>query len=63
MKIRIETTLVLDEHDIACVKAQMKDHNVTDETLRDYVKSSAASYAGYFVQQAVSNFGEYVQED
>ncbi len=59
MKIKIETTLVLDEHDIACVKAQMKDLD-TDETLRDYVKSGAASYARYFVEQAVSNFGEYV---
>ena len=60
MKIKIETTLELSEHDIASVRAQMEDLGITDETLRDYIKSSAASYAGYFVEQAVSNYGKYV---
>ena len=61
MKIKIETTLDLDEHDIACVKAYMDDLGETDETLREFVKSMAISYAGYAVEQAVSNYGEYVE--
>lgn len=60
MKIKIETTLILTEHDIACVKAQMEDIGTEGETLRDFVKSNAAAYADYFVQQTVSNYGEWV---
>ena len=60
MKIKVETTLHLSEHDIACVKFYMEDLGHTDETVREFVKSLAASYAGYAVQQAVSNCGEYV---
>lgn len=61
MKIKVETTLHLSEHDIACVKAYMDDLGVTDETVREFVKSLAASYAGYAVEQAVSNCGEHVE--
>lgn len=61
MKIKIETTLELSDHDIACVKLHMEDLGITDETLREYVKSGAASYAGYLVEQAVSNYGEYAE--
>ena len=60
MKIKVETTLHLSEHDIACVKLYMEDLGVTDETVREFVKSLAASYAGYAVTQAVNNCGELV---
>jgi len=61
MKIKVETTLHLSEHDIASVKLYMEDLGVTDETVREFVKSLAASYAGYAVEQAVSNCGELVE--
>lgn len=61
MKIKIETTLILTKNDIACVKLQMEDIGNEGETLRDFVKSNAASYADYFVQQTVSNYGDYTE--
>ena len=61
MKIKIETTLELSEYQTACVKAYMDDLGETDETLREFIKSMAISYAGHAVEQAVSNYGEYVE--
>ena len=61
MKIKIETTLELSEYETACVKAYMDDLGVADETLRDFVKSLATSYAGHAVEQAVIHYGEYVE--
>ena len=61
MKIKIETTLELSEHEIACIKLQMDDLGETDETLREFIKSMAISYAGHAVEQAVSNYGNHVE--
>ena len=61
MKIKVETTLHLSEHDIACIKFYMKDLGITDETFRDFVKSHAAAYAQYFIDQSNTHYGEYVE--
>lgn len=61
MKIKVETTLHLSEYQVACVKAYMDDLGATDETLREFVKSLAESYAGHAVEQAVIHYGEYVE--
>jgi hypothetical protein len=58
MKIKIETTIDLSDDDIAAMKNYMYDLGVTDETLRDFVKSNSEAWAHGFVTETCSNYGE-----
>ena len=58
MKIKIQTTIDLSDDDIAAVKNYMHDLGVTDEALRDFVKSNCEAWAQGFVIETRSNYGE-----
>ncbi len=58
MKIKIQTTIDLSDDDIAAVKNYMYDLGVTDEALRDFVKSNCEAWAHGFVTETCSNYGE-----
>ena len=61
MKIKNENTLHLSEHGIACLKFYMEELGIPGETIRDLVKSHAAAYAQYFIDQSNTHYGEYVE--
>ena len=58
MKIKIETTIELDDYDINAVKSYMEDLGYVNENLRDFIKSHCISWAHAFVQETNSQYGE-----
>ena len=61
MKIKIETTLELSEHEIASIKVYMKDLGIEDETVREFVKSNCAGWANGFITETATNYGYLVE--
>lgn len=61
MKIKIETTLELSEHDIASIKVYMEDLGIEDETVREFVKSNCAGWANGFITETVANYGNHAE--
>lgn len=58
MKIKIQTTIDLSDDEIVAIKNYMYDLGITDETLRDFVKSSCEGWAHGFVTETCSQYGE-----
>lgn len=61
MKIKIETTIELSEHDIASIKVYMEDLGIEDETVREFVKSNCAGWANGFITETTANYGNHVE--
>ena len=61
MKIKIETTLELSEHEIEAIKVYMEDLGVEDETVREFVKSNCAGWANGFITETTTNYGTHVE--
>jgi hypothetical protein len=61
MKIKIETTIELSEHDIASIKVYMEDLGIEDETVREFVKSNCVGWANGFITETVANYGNTVE--
>lgn len=58
MKIKIETTIKLDDYDVNAVKTYMADLGVEDETLREFIKSHCIAWIHGFIQETNSQYGE-----
>jgi hypothetical protein len=61
MKVKIETTLYLSDHEIEAMKAYMEDLGIEDETVREFVKSNCAGWANGFITETATNYGKYAE--
>ena len=59
MKVRIETTLILTEEEVAAARLAYEDLGIEDETFREYIKSSAEAAAHYWQQNTWANYAGY----
>ena len=57
MKVRIETTIELQPHEVEAARLWYLETAVEGESFRDFVKSSAAAYADFWVMTAVDHYG------
>ena len=56
MKVRIETTLILTDDEVKAARMAFEELRDGDETFRDFIKSSAESYAHYWQQNTWGNY-------
>lgn len=59
MKVRIETTLILSEEEVAAALVAYQEFGEEDETFREYIKSSAEAAAHYWQQNTWANYAGY----
>ena len=57
MKVRIETTIELQPHEVEAARLWYLETADEGESFRDFVKSSAAAYADFWVMTAVDHYG------
>lgn len=56
MKVRIETTLILNDEEIKAARMAFEELRDGDETFRDFIKSSVEADAHYWQQRTWANY-------
>lgn len=56
MKVRIETTLILNDEEIKAARMAFEELRDGDETFREFIKSSAEAEAHYWQQNTWANY-------
>lgn len=57
MKVRIEHTFNLDEHDLELARISYEAYADSDESFRDYIKSCLISEGWSWLQSTADQFG------
>jgi len=57
MKVRIEHTFNLDEHELELARISYEAYADPDESFRDYIKSNLISQGSYWFQSVADEFG------
>ena len=57
MKVRIEHTFNLDEHELELARISYEAYADPDESFRDYLKSCLISQGSYWFQSVADEFG------
>ncbi|MGB0555698.1 MAG: hypothetical protein ACPGJW_00460 [Paracoccaceae bacterium] len=63
MKIRIQTTIELSEHDEAALRLYWEEIRDEGETFRDWYKSSFVNCGHCWFEEKIADYGRFVGEE
>ena len=63
MKIRIQTTIELSEHDEAALRLYWEEMRDEGETFRDWYKSSFVNCGHCWFEEKIADYGRFVDQD